>query len=57
MNASWTPKERIKLRISRTLIESHAFLRPPPLGAEGLTLEELRTSVPQASDPGGDRQR
>ncbi|MBP6391997.1 MAG: hypothetical protein KA175_13285 [Flavobacteriales bacterium] len=47
LNASWTPKERIKLRIAQTLTKATPSAAAA-LSATGLTLEELRTSVPQA---------
>ncbi|MBK7271594.1 MAG: hypothetical protein IPI07_19520 [Flavobacteriales bacterium] len=47
LNASWTPKERIKLRIAQTLTKATPSAAAA-LSAAGLTLEELRTSVPQA---------
>jgi len=47
LNASWTPKERIKLRITQTLTKATPAAADA-LSAEGLTLEQLRSSVPQA---------
>lgn len=47
MNAGWTPKERIKLRIAQTLTKATPAA-VAALSAAGLTLEELRTAVPQA---------
>lgn len=47
MNAGWTPKERIKLRIAQTLTKATPAAAAD-LNAQRLTLETLRASVPQA---------